>query len=176
MQRRWLCVLLTEWYNLALPSPTGYRWGHESRSLLCCGPQTQRDTPLHPYDHITAVKDSGVSISVCVLQISCQQYCYISRAYKHLDRRTCLSFMWVSLSLVTATSHTQTTVLVPAVMTVVTLGQAAHNMSPQSHKLSHTANVYKSTYIKCLEWHYIMIKSELKFNEHQLQSTSYGNV
>lgn len=59
----------------------------------------------------------------------------------HADTRTCLSFMCKSLPLLTATSHTHTTVLVPAVTTVVGLGEAAHNVSPQSHKLSHTAKV-----------------------------------
>lgn len=56
---------------------------------------------------------------------------------------TCLSLMWVTLSLLTATSHTHTTELAPAVMMVVGLGETAHSVSPQLHKLSHTAKVWR---------------------------------
>lgn len=54
-------------------------------------------------------------------------------------KRTCRSFTQVTLSLAATTSHTHTTELAPAVMTVVGLGEAAHSVSPQSHRLSHTA-------------------------------------
>lgn len=49
--------------------------------------------------------------------------------------------MQASLSFSTVTSHTHTTVLVPAVTTVVGLGEAAHSVSPQSLKPSNTAKV-----------------------------------
>lgn len=49
--------------------------------------------------------------------------------------------MPLSLSLSTVTSQTHTTVLVPAVTTVVGFGEAAHSVSPQSLKPSNTAKV-----------------------------------
>lgn len=49
--------------------------------------------------------------------------------------------MQVTLSFSTVTSHTHTTVLVPAVTMVVGLGEAAHSVSPQSLKPSNTAKV-----------------------------------
>lgn len=69
--------------------------------------------------------------------------CWLLWNVGHAGLLTCLSFMWTSLSLLTATSHTHTTVLSPAVTTVVGLGQAAHSVSPQSHRHSHTAKIYK---------------------------------
>lgn len=49
--------------------------------------------------------------------------------------------MPLSLSLAIVTSQTHTTVLVPAVMTVVGFGEAAHSVSPQLLKPSNTAKV-----------------------------------
>lgn len=49
--------------------------------------------------------------------------------------------MPLGLSLSTVTSQTHTTVLVPAVTTVVGFGEAAHSVSPQSLKPSNTAKV-----------------------------------
>lgn len=55
---------------------------------------------------------------------------------------TCLSLMFFCLSLLMLTSHTHTTVLFPAVMMVLLLGQAAHTVSPQSDRLSHTPKLW----------------------------------
>lgn len=79
----------------------------------------------------------GERAEVCSrVQNACWNF---SRTEQDLKKRTCRSFIQVALSLVATTSHTQTTELDPAVMRVVGLGEAAHSVSPQSHRLSHTA-------------------------------------
>lgn len=100
---------------------------------------------LHLYDRIRAIKENRPSGKVSLFTLSVCKCILKTRVKSDAEKRTCLSFMWVSLSLLTATSHTHTTVLVPAVTTVVGLGEAAHSVSPQSHKLSQTAKVYRQT-------------------------------
>lgn len=93
---------------------------------------------LNLCDRITAVKKIWVSVLMCATTVWVTVYVEFQT---QIDKLTCLSFMRVTLSLLTDKSHTHTTVLVPPVTMVVGLGEAAHNVSPQSHKLSHTAKV-----------------------------------
>lgn len=93
----------------------------------------QLDMSPHPCDRIGAMTESES------LKAHYMKKTDTVQVEQCADDPTCLSFMRVSLSLLTATSHTQTTPLLPAVMTVVGLGQAAQYVSPQSHKFSLTA-------------------------------------
>lgn len=127
-----LCVLLTGWHSSAPPDPTGYKWGRGSRSRSRCEPLTQSDTSPCLCDRTAAVRTNGVSLGLRHFTVGQTQ-----------STPTCRSVMWLSLSLLSDTSHTHTTVLVPAVTMVEGLGQAAHSVSPQSDRLSHTANVWQ---------------------------------